>query len=202
MVKKMGRLVLNSRGLNTKIGCKQISKKISDDDISKKSMFIISYPPYGVDDIIVNNAVKIMGFQKENLYLSADGVPKGIITDYVYVTEGNTFEVLKYMRDNLFIDYIKVLMKNENSTYIGSSAGAIIAGTDIMLARDFDSNFVGMIDFTALELFDGTIIPHYEPENLQMYIQNTERHILNRYSKVLSVSNDDVVVIIDGEVIA
>ena len=93
-------------------------------------------------------------------------------------------------------------MKNENSTYIGSSAGAIIAGTDIMLARDFDSNFVGMIDFTALELFDGTIIPHYEPENLQMYIQNTERHILNRYSKVLSVSNDDVVVIIDGEVIA
>ena len=63
MVKKMGRLVLNSRGLNTKIGCKQISKKISDDDIFKKSMFIISYPPYGVDDIIVNNAVKIMGFQ-------------------------------------------------------------------------------------------------------------------------------------------
>ena len=112
------------------------------------------------------------------------------------------FEVLKYMRDNLFIDYIKVLMKNENSTYIGSSAGAIIAGTDIMLARDFDSNFVGMIDFTALELFDGTIIPHYEPENLQMYIQNTERHILNRYSKVLSVSNEDVVVIIDREVIA
>ncbi len=71
-----------------------------------------------------------------------------------------------------------------------------------MLARDFDSNFVGMIDFTALELFDGTIIPHYELENLQMYIQNTERHILNRYSKVLSVSNDDVVVIIDREVIA
>lgn len=71
-----------------------------------------------------------------------------------------------------------------------------------MLARDFDSNFVGMIDFTALELFDGTIIPHYEPENLQMCIQNTERHILNRYSKVLSVSNDDVVVIIDREVIA
>lgn len=60
-----------------------------------------------------------------------------------------------------------------------SSAGAIIAGTDIMLARDFDSNFVGMIDCTALGLFDGTIIPHYEPENLQMYIQNTEEHILN-----------------------
>ena len=39
-------------------------------------------------------------------------------------------------------------------------------------------------------------------EVLQMYIQNTERYILNRYSKALSVSNDDFVVIIDGEVIA
>ena len=39
-------------------------------------------------------------------------------------------------------------------------------------------------------------------EVLQMSIQNTERYILNRYSKALSVSNDDVVVIIDGEVIA
>ena len=37
-----------------------ISKKISDDDISKKSMFIVSYPPYGVDDIIVNNAVLLI----------------------------------------------------------------------------------------------------------------------------------------------
>ncbi len=198
----MGRLVLNSRGLNTKIGCKQICERISDDEIYKKSMFIVSYTPYGVDDIIINNAVEIMGFQKENLYLSVNGVPKGVIPDYVYVTEGNTFEVLQYMRDNLLIDYIKVLMKNERSTYIGSSAGAMIAGTDIMLASDFDSNFVGMIDFTALGLFDGTIIPHYEPENLQMYIQNTEKHILNRYSKILSVSNDEVIVLEDGEVIA
>lgn len=196
----MGKLILNSKGLNTKIGCKQILENIDDKDISNSSMFIISYPPYGVDDIIINNAVEIMGFQRENLYLSANGVPKGIIPDYVYVTEGNTFEVLKYMRDNLFMDYIKNLVQSENRTYIGSSAGAIIAGTDIMLARDFDSNFVRMIDFTALGLFDGTIIPHYEPENLELYIQNTEKHILNRYSRILSVSNHDVVVIEDGKV--
>ena len=196
----MGKLILNSKGLNTKIGCKQILENIDDKDISNSSMFIISYPPYGVDDIIMNNAVEIMGFQRENLYLSANGVPKGIIPDYVYVTEGNTFEVLKYMRDNLFMDYIENLVQSENRTYIGSSAGAIIAGTDIMLARDFDSNFVRMIDFTALGLFDGTIIPHYEPENLELYIQNTEKHILNRYLRILSVSNHDVVVIEDGKV--
>ena len=32
----MQRLILNSRGLNTKIGCEQISKKISDEGLSSK----------------------------------------------------------------------------------------------------------------------------------------------------------------------
>ena len=68
------------------------------------------------------------------------------------------------------------------------------------LLEELDSNFVRMIDFTALGLFDGTIIPHYEPENLELYIQNTEKHILNRYLRILSVSNHDVVVIEDGKV--
>ena len=52
-----------------------------------------------------------------------------------------------------------------------------------------------MSDFTALNLFDGTIIPHYEPEYLENYIRNTEAHVINRYSKILSVSNEDVLVI-------
>ena len=78
-------------------------------------------------------------------------------------------------------------MKGGAVTYIGSSAGAMLAGADIMLAGDFDINFVGMTDFTALNLFDGTIIPHYEPEYLENYIRNTEAHVINRYSKILSV---------------
>lgn len=92
-------------------------------------------------------------------------------------------------------------MKDSKVTYVGSSAGAIIAGSDIMLARDLDSNYVGMIDFTALYLFDGTIIPHYEPEHLENYIKNTEEHILNRCSRILPVSNKEVLVIENGEVL-
>lgn len=197
----MGRLLLNSRGFNTKIGCQQIYKKLKDVDLQNKKMFIVSYTPYGVDEYIVQNCVEILGFRKENLYLSVNGTPKNVIPDYIYVTEGNTFEVLQYMRDSNLVDYIRVLMKDSKVTYIGSSAGAIIAGSDIMLARDFDSNFVGMIDFNALNLFDGTIIPHYESEHLENYIKNTEEHIINRYSKILSVSNEEVLVIENGEVL-
>lgn len=196
----MGRLLLNSRGLNTKIGSQQIHDKLKDKDLQNKKMFIVSYTPYGVDETIVQNCVEILGFRKENLFLSVNGTPKNVIPDYIYVTEGNTFEVLQYMRSRNLVDYIRELMKDSKKSYIGSSAGAIIAGTDIMLARDFDSNFVGMIDFTALHLFDGTIIPHFEPEHLENYIKNTEKHILNRYSRILSVSNEEVITIENGEI--
>lgn len=152
----MGRLLLNSRGFNTKIGCQQIYDKLKDVDLQNKKMFIVSYTPYGIDEYIVQNCVEILGFKKENLYLSVNGVTKNVIPDYIYVTEGNTFEVLQYMRDS---------------------------------------------DFTALNLFDGTIIPHYEPEHLENYIKNTEEHILNRYSRILSVSNEEVLVIENGEVL-
>lgn len=188
----MARLLLNSKGLNTKTGCLQIQEKIKNENMQDKTIFIVSYTPYGKDEIIVDNCVKILGFKEENIFLSVDGVPRDIIPDYIYVTEGNTFEVLKYMRDNNLVDYIKQLMKNNNTTYIGSSAGAFIAGSDIMLAGDFDSNFVGMIDFTGLNLFDGTIVPHFQSDQLENYIKNTEQHILNRYSKILSVSNEEV----------
>ena len=195
----MGRLILNSRGLNTKIGCSQILEKIKNENLSDKKMFLVSFPPYGVDELIVKNCVEILGFQRKNLYLSAEGIPQGITPNFIFVTEGNTFEVLDYMRKQNLIEYIRKLVKEKGATYIGSSAGAMIAGSDIMLARDFDSNFVRMIDFRALNLFDGTILPHYEKENFKIYLENIEPHILNRYEKILSVSNEEVVVIFSKE---
>lgn len=196
----MGRLLLNSKGLNTKVGCQQILNKLKDIDLQNKKIFIISYTPYGVDEYIVQNCVELMGFKKENIFLSVNGTPKNVIPDYIYVTEGNTFEVLKYMRDSNLVDYIRVVMKDKKVTYIGSSAGAIIAGVDIMLARDFDSNYVGMVDFMALGLFDGAIVPHYESEQLANYVSTLEPHILNRYRKIVSVSNEEVLEIEDGRI--
>ena len=39
--------------------------------------------------------------------------------------------------------FIQQQMKRTDCTYIGSSAGAMIAGTDIYLAEDFDENICG-----------------------------------------------------------
>lgn len=191
----MGRLLLNSKGLNTKVGCRQIFEKIQEDNLAEKTMFIVSHPSYGVEELIAANCVEIMGFKQENLFFSVNGIPEGITLDYIHVTEGNTFKILKYMRDNGLVEYIKSVMENEKVIYIGSSAGAAIAGSDVMLISDFDKNDIGMVDYKALELFEGAIIPHYEPEYLRNYIRNTEEHIIKRYKKIYSVSNEEVLIL-------
>ena len=68
--------------------------------------------------------------------MSTGGCPENVIPDFVYVTEGNTFEVLNYMRQRQIIEFIREgFSTSSNLVYIGSSAGAMIAGTDIMLAK-------------------------------------------------------------------
>ena len=67
----------------------------------------------------------------------------------------------------------------------------MIAGTDILLAQDFDRNFVGMTDFQALGLFQGTIIPHYTKEDLSCYLSRTSEELTGRYEEIYSVGNGD-----------
>lgn len=73
--------------------------------------------------------------------------------------------------------FIQQQMKRTDCTYIGSSAGAMIAGTDIYLAEDFDENIVGLTDLKALGLFDGSVIPHYSRRDLKRYIKIRIRKI-------------------------
>lgn len=146
----MSRLFLNSMGLNTKDGAKQIKHSMEVQgvtNLSDQKIFVVLYTPYGVDDFIVKNCIEILGFQPQNIFLSKDGIPEADI-NYVYVTEGNVFQVLNYMKENELVDYIQKLILNKGQTdYIGSSAGAMIAGKDIYFGLDFDKNNVGMTDF-------------------------------------------------------
>ena len=45
-------------------------------------------------------------------------------------------------------------MLENNATYIGSSAGAMIAGIDVRLALDFDRDTEDLDDYRALSLFN------------------------------------------------
>lgn len=168
-------------------------------DLHRKSIFLVSYPEYGVDEQIVENCKNILGFSEENIYLSANGQPKEIVPDYVYVTAGNTFEILKYMRETELISYIKKIFSEKtcSTTYIGASAGAMLAGIDIRLAEDFDHNFAGITDYTAIGLFNGTILPHMSETKFEEYVEHIKDNRLGRYNDLYHVGNYEVLVIED-----
>ena len=95
--------------------------------------------------------------------------------------------------------FIQQQMKRTDCTYIGSSAGAMIAGTDIYLAEDFDENIVGLTDLRALGLFDGSIIPHYSRQDLIRYINNSKQEDIRHYSELYSVDDNEALVEKDSE---
>ena len=193
----MSKLILNSRGLNTYVGTEQICNALHSggiEDFADKIIYVVSYPEYRVDEVIIDNLLKV-GFTRGNIYMSVDGVCVDVIPDIIYAGEGNTFEILDYMRKTKNVAYIREMVMEKNAIYCGSSAGAIIAGTDIELAKDFDSNFVGMTDFEGLQLFNGSIIPHYETDELERYVKNTEKELIDRYEKIYSVNNEMVLIL-------
>jgi len=107
---------------------------------------------------------------------------------------------IDYMRKNGLLKFIQQQMKRTDCTYIGSSAGAMIAGTDIYLAEDFDENIVGLTDLKALGLFDGSVIPHYSRRDLKRYIKNSNQKDIGRYSELYSVDDNEALVAEDSKV--
>ncbi len=203
---KSHKFILNSRGLNTIAGTRQIAnglEQIFDEEPlgNKKILLVIppDYTDFGVGDLLVESCLEL-GFARENIIFSKDfkadeAAPNEI--DVIYVSEGNTFEILDYIRKNNLVEFIRKQVIENDAVYIGSSAGALIATSDIELALDFDLNFVGMTDFTGLQLLDKkcTILPHYEPHEAKRYFNNCEKSFVEKYETLYSVGNDSWLVL-------
>lgn len=176
---------------------KLISDVLSHCDLSDKKILLISVPKYDLDDGLIV-ACETLGFLKENIVLFKPYGRDIVINqlfDYVYVTEGNTFEILDYLRKNGLIGFIQDLVNTGRADYIGASAGAMIAGTDIELALDFDKNTIPLTDFSSLALFDGTVIPHYTKSELTRYIRNSDEVLIRKYGTIYSVADNRLLMI-------
>ncbi len=183
------KLIFTSYGLTSSVGRRLIGKELAKDStISNKRIFLFHEPYYSIEPILINACLQI-GFKRENIILSGRQKTNEELSDidYIYVTEGNTFEILSLLRERGLEEVIKKAFSN-GATYIGASAGAMIAGTDVEEALNFDRNFVRTDDFMGLGLFDGMIIPHYTKAELKRYIKNSPG-IEERYGMILSVAN-------------
>ena len=89
----------------------------------------------------------------------------------VYVEGGNTFYLLKAVRESGFDKIIKELIE-KGMPYIGSSAGSYIACPTIEMATwkepGEEKDRFGVTDLTAMNLVPFLVKAHYEPEQKEL----------------------------------
>ena len=87
--------------------------------------------------------------------------------DSIYIGGGNTFALLKTLKETNFIDSLYKFIDSGRPVY-GGSAGAIVLGENISTAfigNQTDENKVQLTDFSGLNVCNGySIKAHYERE--------------------------------------
>lgn len=83
----------------------------------------------------------------------------------IYIDGGNTYYLMKLLRDSNFDKKLIEYHKNGGTIY-GGSAGAIVLGKNIATADD--DNFVNLDNLIGLDIMDGFSVKcHYQGEDLQ-----------------------------------
>lgn len=118
--------------------------------------------------------------------------------DIIFVEGGNTFYLLKYIRESGFDKVLKEFL-NKGGVYLGVSAGSYVAGPDISPANwkhADDQNIVGLKDLRGLELVDFYISPHYVPEHETILDEN--KHKVSR--PIYALTDKQAILVEEGNV--
>ncbi len=125
--------------------------------------------------------------------------------DVVFVEGGNTFYLMKYIRESGFDKAIKRFLDN-GGIYLGVSAGSYVVCPDISPAQwkhAEDENKVGLKELLGLGLVDFYVSPHYLPEHETIINENKDKVSYPIYAltdlQAISVEDGDVKFIGPGE---
>ena len=193
------KVIYLSKGLETASGCEIIKKKLKN-VVKDKKIYIFYGPYYSRLQDMKNSCVEI-GFKKKFIYTSETDITAEELKrmDYIYVTGGNTFDILKKLRSKNLLGPIREAVEN-GTIYIGSSAGAIIAGKDVALSTDPNNAGLKGEELRGLQLFDGTIIPHCSAKNFEKDREYYESFRERYPGGIYRVSDDEIRVLeIDKE---
>ncbi|MEI6420042.1 MAG: Type 1 glutamine amidotransferase-like domain-containing protein [bacterium] len=124
----------------------------------------------------------------------------------VYIGGGNTFKLLKDLKEFGTFEILKSLAFKNIPIY-GGSAGAIIFAKTIIPALPYDENKVGLTDFSALNLINGfDMWCHYKPEMLPLVNEFKQKYSLEKIYAIpeeagLVVSENDIQIVGSVEIV-
>ncbi len=115
--------------------------------------------------------------------------------DVIFVEGGNTFYLMKYIRESGFDKALKSFL-DKGGIYLGVSAGSYAVGPDISLANwkhAEDQNIVGLKNLRGLGLVDFYISPHYESRHEAIINENK-----NKVSRPIFALTDLQAILVDN----
>lgn len=120
------------------------------------------------------------------------------LKDIIFVEGGNTFYLLKAMRQCNFERVLRKLLKL-GKVYIGASAGSIVAGKTIETAgwNNGDKNIVGLRNLKGLNLVPFDIFVHYQPEDAEIIKKNMRS--ARKRKKRLKILTDDQALLVQAK---
>ena len=96
-MEKQRKLIFTSYGLTSSLGRQLIGEELAKDkDLKSKKIFIFHEPYYSIERMMIGACISL-GFEEKNIIIS--GRHRDLLNmDYIYVGEGNTFEILSLLR--------------------------------------------------------------------------------------------------------
>jgi dipeptidase E len=126
------------------------------------------------------------------------------VYDYIYLSGGNTFYLLQQSIKSGFIPVVRKLIIDFKKTYIGTSAGSIIAGPklqDYLIEAD-DPLVKSHEGAQAYGLVNFTILPHWGSELFRkLYLEGRLEIAYKKDQVPLVLLTDSQYVLVEDEVI-
>lgn len=120
------------------------------------------------------------------------------MADIVYVSGGNTFFLIDWLRKSGTDRLIKKHL-NSGKLYVGESGGAIVCAEDLgyITAMDLVPNSYAQKDFAGLAVVDFCVVPHY----LCPPFDKCSKQIVDeqRDLNLCAINNDQVIIVAGGE---
>ncbi len=166
----MKKIILSSHGFQKNSMLKEQISELLPKEPKNLSVAIITtasaeWKEKNKHAVLAKEVFEEMGF-KEVVFLDVEFEDPNKLKDFdlIYINGGNPFYLLHQLRRS---GADKILREcAEKSIIIGISAGAVVLGPNISIVNYFDSklNSTELKDFTALNLTDLIIYPHYNEE--------------------------------------